>query len=159
MADAPLLEQMLAAAAAASESSGPSDLPPATMQAFTSELAALHRRWLESRDAGLPADELYLGKLANHAPLEAYELALASAIAERYPVDAIRIIEIGSGWGGFAILLARLGFNVTGYEGNVARHAGCRWHIAEQVRTWPALRKRLRLVDQGSFPKPSARPT
>ncbi len=123
------------------------------MQAFTSELAALHRRWLESRDAGLPADELYLGKLANHAPLEAYELALASAIAERYPVDAIRIIEIGSGWGGFAILLARLGFNVTGYEGNVARHAGCRWHIAEQVRTWPALRKRLRLVDQGLFPE------
>lgn len=123
------------------------------MREFASELATLHRRWLEGRDAASPADELYLSKLANRTPLESYELALAAAIAERYPVTATRIVEIGSGWGGFAILLARLGFNVTGYEGNAARHAGCSWHIEEQARAYPALRKRLQLVGQGLFPE------
>jgi hypothetical protein len=139
MADAPLLEKMLAAG----EES-------ATMQGVISELADLHGRWLQTRDAASPADELYLAKLANHAPLEPYEVALATAIAERYPVGATHIVEIGSGWGGLAILLARLGFNVTGYEGNGARHAGCSWHVAQQS---PALRKRLRLVDPGLFPE------
>ncbi|GEP53849.1 hypothetical protein RSO01_10150 [Reyranella soli] len=139
--DAPLLDKMLAAAEEA-----------ATVQGFISELTGLHGRWMGTRDAGLPADELYLSKLVNHAPLEPYELALTAAIAERYPVAATHIVEIGSGWGGFAILLARLGFNVTTYEGNAARHAGCSWHAGEQARTYPTLRKRLRLVE-GLFPE------
>ncbi len=152
MTDHSLLDNMLASAVAAgSEPDGPT-CPLPTTQDFTSELAALHRTWLERRDASASVDELYQSKLANRSPLESYELALAAAIAERYPVAAARIVEIGTGWGGFAILLSRLGFAVTGYEGNAARHAGCSWHIAEQVRTWPALRKRLRLVDPGLFP-------
>lgn len=146
MADSPLLEEMLAAGLEAASG-------PGALQEFVSELAALHGRWLERRDAGWSADGLYLAKLANGAPLERYEVALATAIAERYPVGATHIVEIGTGWGGLAILLARLGFTVTGYEGNAARHAGCSWHITEQSRIYPGLRERLRLVGQGLFPE------
>jgi SAM-dependent methyltransferase len=154
IAEAPPLEKALTAAVEASaEPHALTNLPAATIAAFVSELAALHRTWLETRDAALPADELYSSKLANGAPLERYELALATAIAERYPVAATRIVEIGTGWGGLAILLARLGFDVAGYEGNAARHAGCSWHIKEQTRHYPGLRKRLRLVGVGLFPE------
>jgi 2-polyprenyl-3-methyl-5-hydroxy-6-metoxy-1,4-benzoquinol methylase len=136
------------------EPGSPGDLQPAEMQAFVPELVDLNRRWLERRrDPALPADEFYVAKLANHAPLEPYELALATAITERYPVDATHIVEIGSGWGGLAILLARLGFSVTAYEGNSARYAGCSWHIGEQTRTYPILRQRLQLAGQGLFPE------
>lgn len=159
MADSRLFESILTAGpGAVSEPRSPGDLgsgdlQPAAMQEFVPELTALHRRWLERRDPALPADEFYLGKLANRTPLEPYELALATAISERYPVDATHIVEIGSGWGGLAILLARLGFNVTGYEGNAARYAGCSWHIAEQISTYPILRQRLRFVGHGLFPE------
>jgi len=121
MADSRPLESILTA----DEPGSPGDLQPAAMQAFVPELVDLNRRWLERRAPVLPADEFYVAKLANCTPLEPYELALATAITERYPVDATRIVEIGSGWGGLAILLARLGFNVTAYEGNAARYAGC----------------------------------
>jgi 2-polyprenyl-3-methyl-5-hydroxy-6-metoxy-1,4-benzoquinol methylase len=116
------------------------------------EVLSLHRDWVQTGGARFPTDELYAAKLARGAPLELYELALAQAIAERFPPGATRLIEIGTAWGGLSITLARLGYEVLGFEGNAARHAACQWHIAEQIRQYPALQGRLRLAPEGLFP-------
>jgi 2-polyprenyl-3-methyl-5-hydroxy-6-metoxy-1,4-benzoquinol methylase len=116
--------------------------------AVAAELAGMHRAWLKMA----PEDALYAAKVAKGACLEIYETAIASAIAERYPPRSTRIIEIGSGWGGLAILLAHLGYEVLGFEGNARRHAGCRWHFEEQIRRYPVLRTRLLLAREGAFP-------
>lgn len=128
-------------------------LPPAAPAAVAAELAEMHRQWIAGDGAKFPADELYQAKLARNAALEPYEIALAMAIAARCPPATTRVVEIGTGWGGFAILLARLGFDVLGFEGNVRRHAACRWHIDEAVRRSPGLRDRLRLAPVGLFPE------
>ncbi len=128
-------------------------LPPVTPGALARELVTLHRAWLAGEGARFPTDELYLAKLVHQAPLEAYERAVATAIAERLPSTSTRLIEIGSGWGGLSILLARLGFEVYAFEGNGARHAACRWHFDEQIRSHPALRSRLTLAPEGLFPE------
>lgn len=128
-------------------------LLPVTPQSIMPELADMHRVWIATGGAGFPRDDLYLAKLAHDAPLESYELALAAAIADRYPPDATRVVEIGLGWGGLAILLARLGFEVLGFEGNAARYAACRWHVSEQIRRFPALRGRLLPPRDGLFPE------
>jgi hypothetical protein len=129
-------------------------LPPITPQEMAVELTVMHREWMMVAAAkNFPVDELYQAKLANGAPLERYEIALAAEIAERYPAHATRVVEIGSGWGGLAILLARLGFETLGFEGNVRRYEACRWHIKEQIRRFPALRNRLLLAPEGLFPE------
>ena len=127
-------------------------LPPVTPSTIGLELAALHRTWIAGEGAQFPIDDLYEKKLASASPLEPYELALASEILERYPPSSTRVIEIGTGWGGLSILLARLGYEVFGFEGNARRHAGCRWHFNEQIRLFPILRDRLFLVPLGLFP-------
>lgn len=129
------------------------DLPQSTPQEIAAELAALHRAWIGGEGAKAPPDSLYTAKLAGAAPLESYEIALAAAIVDRYPTGATRIVEIGTGWGGFAILMARLGFDVLGFEGNVRRHAACQWHVDEQVSRFPGLRNRLLLAPEGLFPE------
>lgn len=128
-------------------------LPPLTPAAMAVELGAMHEQWLASDGASAPADDLYRTKINNRTPLEAYEVAIASAIADRYPADLTKVVEIGCGWGGLAILLARLGFEVHGFEGNVRRHTACRWHFEEQIRRFPALRGRLVLAPVGLFPE------
>lgn len=128
-------------------------LPPITPYAMTIELATMHRAWMEGEGAQFPVDELYQAKLASRAPLEAHEIAIASDIASRYPAGATRIVEIGCGWGGLAMLLARLGFEVFGFEGNLRRHTACRWHFDEQIRKFPILSGRLHLAPVGLFPE------
>lgn len=128
-------------------------LPTSTPYEIAAELTALHRRWIDEGDAPSQADSLYAAKLAGGTALEAYEMALASAIVDRYPVDATRIVEIGTGWGGFAILMARLGFEVLGFEGNLRRHSACQWHFQEQVSKHPGLKDRLILAPPGLFPE------
>ena len=128
-------------------------LPPVTPGEMAHELAALHRSWMAGEGTQFPNDELYQAKLAHQAPLEAYERAIATEIADRYPPASTRVIEIGSGWGGLSILLARMGFEVYAFEGNGARHAACRWHFDEQIRRHPGLRDRLVLAPVGLFPE------
>ncbi|WP_422002541.1 methyltransferase domain-containing protein [Reyranella sp.] len=128
------------------------ELPPTTSYEMAAELTALHRSWIDGDGARFPPDELYLAKLAGGRALEAYEIALAAAIVERYPATATRIVEIGTGWGGFAILMARLGFDVLGFEGNARRHAACQWHFDDQVGRFPVLQDRLLLAPEGLFP-------
>lgn len=135
-------------AAAPSEAS----LPPTTPHAVSVELAAMHRAWMKGQGARFPVDDLYQAKLSGHTTLEAYEFAVAAAICERYPVGATRIVEIGSGWGGLAILLARLGFEVFAFEGNIRRHTACQWHFDQQRQQYPALQQNLVLAPAGLFP-------
>lgn len=127
--------------------------PPTTAREVAAELTALHRDWIDGEGSQFPPDALYMAKLASGSSLEAYEIALAAAIVERYPAAATRIVEIGTGWGGFPILMARLGFEVLGFEGNVRRHMACRWHFDSQVERFPALQGRLLLASEGLFPK------
>src|SRR5262249_29018011 len=81
-----------------------SDAPAADAAPSTSpdvvrtELIELHRAWLAGDGGGLPADDLYLAKLAHNSPLEPYEIELAAKIAERYTPDLTRVVEIGMGW-------------------------------------------------------------
>lgn len=128
-------------------------LPPTEPAAILHELLDLHRAWLAREPATTAPDDLYQVKLARGAPLEPYEHALAAEIADRYPPDSTRIIEIGTGWGGLGVLLARLGYEVFGFEGNARRHAACSWHFDEQIRRFPILGKRLRLAPLGLFPE------
>ena len=131
----------------------PTDLPPVSYDAFVSELLTLHRSWIAKLPAPPPATELYGAKVASEAPLASYELALAQKLAERYPIGLTRIAEIGTGWGGFAMLLARLGFEVLGFEGDTKRYAACRWHFGEQINRYPALRTGLMVPREGLFPE------
>jgi hypothetical protein len=127
--------------------------PTTTPQLVVDELRDLHHRWLQTERGARQVDDLYSLKMRKNTPLETYELALAKHISERYPIDATRIIEIGTGWGGLSILLARLGFEVLSFEGNVERHTACQWHVAEQIKHNPALRGLLQMPRQGLFPE------
>lgn len=128
-------------------------LPPVTLDAMADELAALHRTWKAGEGGRFGIDTLYQAKLERQSPLEAYETAMATEIAERFPAASTRVIEIGAGWGGLSILLARMGFEVCAFEGNAARHAATQWHFDEQIRRHPALRGKLLLAPEGMFPQ------
>ncbi|MBV8186559.1 MAG: class I SAM-dependent methyltransferase [Alphaproteobacteria bacterium] len=128
-------------------------VPSASPWTVAEDLSALHQAWLEGDGKQFPADDLYRSKLANSAPLEPYELSLARTLAERFPAQSTRIIEIGMGWGGFAILLARMGFEVVSFEGNTARYTAGRWHMAEHIKRFPSLRGILLPPREGLFPQ------
>ena len=128
-------------------------LPPVTTDEMALELADLHRTWIAGDGSQFPNDESYRLKLSRQAPLEPHEKAVAAEIIDRYPPASTRVIEIGSGWGGLSILLARHGFEVYAFEGNGARHAATRWHFDEQIRRYPALRRTLQLAPVGLFPE------
>lgn len=127
--------------------------PSASPSAVMDELADMHRTWMATDAVRLRPDRLYQSKVDGRHTLEAYEIELAAEIGKRYPVGRTRIFEIGTGWGGIAILLARMGYEVVGFEGNLRRHAGCCWHFEEQIRRFPALADRLSLADPGLFPE------
>jgi hypothetical protein len=128
-------------------------LSPATPRAVSLELLEMHRAWMQTPSVVVPDDDLYAAKVARSTPLESYEMALADEIASRYSPKGTRVIEIGSGWGGLAILLARRGFEVLGFEGNASRHAACRWHFAEQIKRYAGLARLLPTPCDGLFPE------
>jgi hypothetical protein len=72
--------------------------------------------------------------LARNAMLEKHEISLAESIAHRFSPERIKVVEIGSGCGGLALLLAHYGFGVRSYEGNDARHAAAKRHLVEQLK-------------------------
>lgn len=129
------------------------ELPSAATPAVADELLELHRTWMQTPGVTVPPDDLYAVKVAHGVALESYEIALADEITRRYPADTTRVVEIGVGWGGLAILLARRGFEVLGFEGNAARYAACRWHFAEQIKRYPALAGKLLTPRDGLFPE------
>jgi SAM-dependent methyltransferase len=121
------------------------------IEQIANELTATERAWNHGDGSKLPNDELYRAKLDRRGLLEPYEIAIAGAIAERFPATFTRMAEIGSGHAGLAILLARRGFVVHGFEGNRARYAACLWHAKDQVRWRPFLEDHLSFT-HGMFP-------
>ncbi len=123
---------------------------PMDSESFTTELLALQREWVAGEGAVHQPDDLYASKLKRGVSLEAYELAVAAAIAEKFERDTM-IVEIGSGYGGLALRLAQSGFAVQGFEGDRRRSAACAWYFQRYVDRYPRLSGRVDCV-AGFFP-------
>lgn len=117
---------------------------------FTTELLALQRDWIAGEGAAHQPDDLYASKLGRGVALEAYELAVATAIAERFDRNTA-IVEIGSGYGALALRLAQDGFVVHGCEGDRRRSAACAWHLQKYLARYPQLTGRVDCAP-GFFP-------
>jgi SAM-dependent methyltransferase len=117
---------------------------------FNAELLALQRNWVAGEGTAQQPDDLYASKLARGITLEAYELVVAAAIAERFDRNTT-IVEIGSGYGAMALLLAQNGFVVHGCEGDRRRSAACAWHLQQYLARYPQLAGRVDCVP-GFFP-------
>lgn len=127
--------------------------PAVDVAAFNNELLALQRSWVAGQGAPHQPDDLYASKLARNSTLEPYEMAIAAAIGQRFKRDT-EIVEIGSGYGALALLLARNGFVVHGFEGDRRRAAACAWHREEYVQYHPELDERIAFTP-GFFPEAS----
>jgi hypothetical protein len=112
--------------------------PVKDFASFNTELLALQRNWMEGEGAIYQPDDLFVSKVNRDATLEAYELAIAEAIAERFERDTM-IVEIGSGYGALALVLAQAGFAVCGFEGDRRRSAACAWHLQQYLKRYPEL--------------------
>lgn len=123
------------------------DLP-----AFDAELVRMQRDWMNGEGRNLPADDGYAAKVERNAILQAHELAIAATIAETYETASTDLFEIGSGCGALALLLARHGFQVFGFEGDRRRHPACQSNLAIQSQLHRGLDLRLRFV-AGFFPE------
>ncbi|MBV8189191.1 MAG: methyltransferase domain-containing protein, partial [Alphaproteobacteria bacterium] len=120
-----------------------------TIDDFNAEVLALQREWIEGDGSSLPHDDLYAAKIRRGATLEAHEIALGKALAERFdPADAA-IVEIGSGYGALALYLGRNGFAVRSFEGDRRRAAAAAWHLKRQVEQHPDIPVRF---TAGFFP-------
>lgn len=105
---------------------------------FNSELLSIQRQWMSADGAVYQPDDLYASKVKRGVTLEAYEVAIADAIAERFDRSTM-IIEIGSGYGAFLLLLAQAGFMVHGFDGDRRRSAACSWHLQQYQERYPHL--------------------
>lgn len=123
---------------------------PIDSVSFTDEVLALQRNWIGGEGATLQPDDLYASKLARGVALEAYEAAVAGAIAERFE-RSTTIVEIGSGYGALALRLAQDGFVVHGCEGDRRRSAACAWHLQKYLARYPQLSGRVDCT-AGFFP-------
>lgn len=123
---------------------------PMDSGSFNTELLALQRDWIGGEGAPHQPDDLYASKLARGVALEAYEAAIASAIAERFDRNTA-IVEIGSGYGALALRLAQDGFIVQGCEGDRRRSAACAWHLQQYLARYPQLVGRVDCMP-GFFP-------
>lgn len=124
---------------------------PMDSGSFTTELLTLQREWIGGDGAAHQPDDLYASKLARGVALEAYEVAIAGAITERFDRNT-SIVEIGSGYGALALRLAQDGFFVHGFEGDRRRSAGCAWHLREYLARYPQLVGRVDCTP-GFFPE------
>ncbi|MDP1964215.1 MAG: methyltransferase domain-containing protein [Reyranella sp.] len=123
---------------------------PMDSGSFNTEVLALQRDWIGGEGAPYQPDDLYASKLARGVALEAYEAAIASAIAERFDRNTA-IVEIGSGYGALALRLAQDGFIVQGCEGDRRRSAACAWHLQQYLARYPQLVGRVDCMP-GFFP-------
>ncbi|MBX9698357.1 MAG: hypothetical protein K2X74_02915, partial [Acetobacteraceae bacterium] len=134
----------------AAQSSQEGSHVPIETGSFTAELLQLQRDWTAGEGATQQPDDLYVAKLNRGVALEAYEVAIASAIAERFDRNTA-IVEIGSGYGALALLLAQTGFVVHGLEGDRRRSAACAWHMHQYQARYPQLAGRVDCA-AGFFP-------
>jgi hypothetical protein len=109
---------------------------------FNAELLGIQRQWMSGEGAAYQPDDLYASKVKRSVTLEAYELAIAEAIAERFD-RSTTIIEIGSGYGAFVLLMAQAGFAVHGFDGDRRRSAACSWHLRQYLERYPHLAGKL----------------
>ncbi|MBY0320959.1 MAG: methyltransferase domain-containing protein [Reyranella sp.] len=124
---------------------------PLDLATFDAELVGMQRAWMAGAGKKLPHDDGYAVKVERNAILQAHERAIASAVAEIYDREATNIVEIGSGCGALALLLARHGFHVLGFEGDRRRHPASQSHLAELSRLHPGLDQRVEFI-AGFFP-------
>lgn len=122
------------------------------VSAFDAELVRMQRDWMNGEGRNFPADDGYALKVERNAILQAHELAIAATIAETYETASTDLFEIGSGCGALALLLARHGFQVLGFEGDRRRHPACQSNLAIQSQLYRGLDLRLRFV-AGFFPE------
>ncbi len=125
----------------------PGPLDPAS---FNAQLLDLQRSWMAGDGAVHQPDDLYAAKIARGTTLEAYELAIADVIGERFDRDTA-IMEIGSGYGALALRLAQDGYVVQGCEGDRRRSAAFAWHLKQYATRHPEVSGRLECVP-GFFP-------
>lgn len=118
------------------------DSPVGDLDSFNAELLALQRQWIEGAGSVYQPDDLFASKVARDVTLEAYEISVAEAIAARFERDTM-IVEIGSGYGALAFLLAQAGFKVHGFEGDRRRAAACAWHLQQYLARYPHLHGRI----------------
>ncbi|WP_395714136.1 hypothetical protein [Reyranella sp.] len=109
---------------------------------FSTELLALQHQWMSGEGAAYLPDDLYASKVKRSVTLESYELAIAEAIAQRFERDTT-IIEIGSGYGAFVLLLAQAGFVVHGFDGDRRRSVACTWHLRQYLERYPHLASKV----------------
>ena len=119
---------------------------------FDAELIQMQRDWIAGQGQNYPADDGYATKVERNAILQPHELAIAATIAETYETASTDLFEIGSGCGALALLLARHGFQVLGFEGDRRRHPVCQSNLAIQGRLHRGLDQRLSFV-AGFFPE------
>lgn len=122
------------------------------LTAFDAELVRMQRDWMNGEGQNYSADDSYAVKVERNAILQAHELAIAATIAETYETSSTDLFEIGSGCGALALLLARHGFQVLGFEADSRRHPACQSNLALQSRLHRGLEQRLRFV-AGFFPE------
>ena len=120
--------------------------------AFDGELVRMQRDWINGEGQNYPADDGYAVKVERNAILQAHELAIAATIAETYETATTDLFEIGSGCGALALLLARHGFHMLGFEGDRRRHPASQSNLATQSQLHRGLDQRLRFV-AGFFPE------
>jgi SAM-dependent methyltransferase len=115
-----------------------SESPMNDLKLFNSELLALQSDWIAGEGALHQPDDLFAYKMKRGVTLETYELAIAEAIGARFERNTT-IVEIGSGYGAFALLLAQAGFAVQGFDGDRRRAAACTWHLQRYLERYPHL--------------------
>lgn len=118
---------------------------------FDAGLVRMQRDWINGEGRNYPADDGYSVKVERNAILQAHELAIAAMIAETYQTATTDLFEIGSGCGALALLLARHGFHMLGFEGDRRRHPASQSILVTQSRLSRGLDQRLRFV-AGFFP-------
>ena len=122
------------------------------LAAFDAELVRMQRDWINGEGRNYPTDDGYAVKVERNAILQVHELAIAATIAEVYETATTDLFEIGSGCGALALLLARHGFHMLGFEGDRRRHPASQSNLATQSQLHHGLDQRLRFV-AGFFPE------
>jgi hypothetical protein len=107
--------------------------------------------WIkQDAETASAAGDFYKARIARGTILSHLNVQLACCAAESVPPGA-RIVEIGGGFGGLAVLLSALGFGVTSFEMTAGRFDGARVLAHAAAQKWPHIEARLNIVN-GCFP-------
>ncbi len=121
------------------------------LAAFDLELVQMQRDWVAGDGKAYPPDDSYALKIERNAILQAHERTIAETIAQAYDTASTELSEVGSGCGALALLLARHGFSIHGYECDRRRYPVCQSNLSLQAATHAGLADRLTYT-AGFFP-------